>query len=90
MTERRRIPNRRPCETLTIEAAGHVFDVSLGFRPPTITESGVVIKGELAEVFFTSRGKVGHGLDAILYDIGVNLSYAIQATDFGSEWPDLK
>jgi hypothetical protein len=34
--------------------------------------------GRLREVVFVGRGKVGHGLDLLLHDLGIKLSRAIQ------------
>lgn len=48
--------------------AHHHLDVSLAYLP----------NGTLYEIAFTGRGKVGHGLDLILSDLGVKLSRAIQ------------
>jgi len=77
-----RPPNRRAGLVLTIVSptggaagepgAGHVFEVMLGVDP----ESGRII-----ELFFTSRGKVGGDVDAILMDLGIEISRSLQRPD---------
>lgn len=37
--------------------------------------------GLLHEVNMVSRGKIGHGLDLLLHDLGIKLSRAIQGRD---------
>ncbi len=50
----------------------HKLAVSLARDPDT---------GAVVEVVFVSRGKIGHGLDLLLHDLGVKLSRAIQGRD---------
>ena len=63
---------RLPCETvsLSIDLNGgrHNLDVSLAYD-----ESNV-----LREVVFVGRGRIGHGLDPLLHDLGIKLSRIIQ------------
>lgn len=54
------------------EAKGHELEVSLAYHPKT---------KELHEVAFVGRGKIGHGLDLILQDLGIKLSRIIQGRD---------
>jgi hypothetical protein len=37
--------------------------------------------GILREVNFVGRGKIGHGVDAMLHELGIKLSRAIQGRD---------
>jgi hypothetical protein len=64
-------PARRlPSETHRLTLEGHTFDVSLAYDP----EDGY----RLREVVFVGRGKIGHGLDLLLHDLGIKLSRVIQ------------
>lgn len=64
-------PARRlPSETHRLSIGGHIFDASLAYDP----DDG----GRLREVVFVSRGKVGHGLDLLFHDLGIQLSRIIQ------------
>ncbi len=65
---RRRLPNRRPAVTETIEVEGHKVEVTVGFEP----ESGAV-----REVFLVA-GKEGSMLDSLLADAAVAISVALQ------------
>jgi hypothetical protein len=38
-------------------------------------------RGRACEIAFTGRGKIGHGLDQILIDLGIAVSRAIQGRD---------
>jgi hypothetical protein len=51
--------------------ATHLLEVSLAYGAD----------GRLREVVFVGRGKVGHGLDLLLHDLGIKLSRAIQGRD---------
>jgi hypothetical protein len=64
---RRRLPNRRPAETVAIEVDGVRFAASVGFDP----------HGRPAEMFL-SGAKDGSGLAAILEDASVIISVALQ------------
>ncbi len=64
---RRRLPNRRPSETRTLEVAGQVFDVTVGFGDD----------GQPGEVFMAA-GKEGSQLNAMLADAAVVVSVALQ------------
>lgn len=54
---------------LKIGEGQHTLDVSLAYDRPG---------GTLREVNFVGRGKIGHGLDLMLHDLGIQLSRAIQ------------
>lgn len=70
MMSRKKLPNRRPCETFTVhDPHGSEFEVSVGYDPAT---------DEVGEVFFSGRGKSGATYDGLLFDAGVLLSIAIQ------------
>ncbi len=66
---------RIPCETVSLtlgateDNEGHRLSVSLARDPTT---------GRLREVVFVGRGKIGHGLDGMLHELGIKLSRIIQ------------
>ena len=68
MTERQRLPNRRPNETVAMAHEGHTYAVTLGFDPAT---------GEVREIF-THGAKVGSAMDGILDDVCILLSVLLQ------------
>lgn len=81
---RRMDPRRLESETvpLTLEVptkdeegkdaiAHHALEVSLAYGAD----------GRLRELVFVGRGKVGHGLDLLLHDLGIKVSRAIQGRD---------
>ena len=65
---RKRLPNRRPAITETLEVEGQSVEVTVGFAP----ESGAV-----REVFLAA-GKTGSMLDSLLADAAVAISVALQ------------
>ena len=65
---RKRLPNRRPSHTETLEVGGQIFTGTVGFDPET---------GRPCEVFLTG-GKEGSMLDALLADAAVVISVALQ------------
>jgi hypothetical protein len=74
--------NRLPSETVSVqlgatdECAGHELAISLAYER--------ILDGKLhvlREVVFVSRGKIGNGLDAMLHELGIKLSRAIQSRD---------
>jgi hypothetical protein len=65
--ERRRLPNRRPAETVAIEVDGIIFTASVGFG----------VDGRPAELFL-GGAKDGSGMAAILNDAAVIISLALQ------------
>ena len=67
-SRRHRLPNRRPCETRTLEVAGQAFEAAVGFDPAD---------GAPRELFLTG-GKSGSMLDALLGDVAVVVSVALQ------------
>jgi ribonucleoside-diphosphate reductase alpha chain len=67
-TPRNRLPHRRPVVTEKIDAFGKTLFVSAGLDP---------ISGEVREVFFAG-GKEGSAMDAIMADVGVVISVALQ------------
>ncbi len=66
--QRHRLPNRRPCETRTLEVAGQVFSATVGLDPND---------GRPLEIFL-SGVKDGTQLAAILDDTSVVISVALQ------------
>ncbi len=69
------IPSRRCGEAFDVGP----FSVTVNFHPTT---------GTPCEVFFRARGKIGHDLNDILYEIGVRISKVMQGERFdGSEVP---
>ena len=67
MTERQRLPTRRPNKTVDVVHDGRAYAVTLGFEPTT---------GEVREIF--TQGKVGSDMDAILADTSILLSILLQ------------
>lgn len=81
MTEAKLISDARlDCRTVSIrlevpgapgqENRAHHLDVSLAYH-----------EGRLWELVFVGRGKIGHGLDLMLHDLGLKISRAIQERD---------
>ena len=64
--------------TLNLGKGHHFLTVSLAFDRPPWDENG---RGELREIAFVGRGKVGGGIDILLHDLGIQLSRAIQGRD---------
>ena len=68
--------NRLSAETVSItigateDFTGHQIAVSMASDPET---------GNLREIIFVSRGKIGQGMDAMLHELGIKLSRAIQS-----------
>ncbi len=67
MTERRRLPNRRACESFTFELGGLRFTASVGRFPD----------GSIGEVFLTNH-KSGNQSDTNARDAAIILSFALQ------------
>ena len=69
-----RLPSETFSLTLLWDAGGraHELDVSLVYAR---------IGGPLHEIVFVGRGKIGHGLDLMLHELGIKLSRAIQGRD---------
>ncbi len=67
-TPRRRLPNRRPSETRTLNVGNHRFHASVGFDPTT---------GRPCEVFLDGA-KHGSELAFVLDDAAVTLSISLQ------------
>jgi hypothetical protein len=67
MTSRQTLPNRRRCETLEIEHAGHWFSLTFSRYHD----------GRPAEIFLSSRNS-GSPLEAIARDAAVTVSLALQ------------
>lgn len=53
------------------DVARHKLDLCMAYAPD----------GTLHEIAFGGRGKIGHGLDHLLTDLGIKLSRAIQGRD---------
>ena len=68
----RRLPSETVALTLELAEGAHRLDVSLCRDADT---------GELREIVFVGRGKIGQGLDLMLHDLGIKLSRAIQGRD---------
>jgi hypothetical protein len=69
-------PHRRlNCENVDLKIAvgngAHHLTVALAYDT----------KGILREVNFVGRGKIGHGIDQMLHELGIQLSRAIQGRD---------
>ncbi len=68
MNIRKRLPNRRPAHTETLQVDGQVFTASVGFDPKS---------GQPRELFMAA-GKEGSLLNALLADAAVVISIALQ------------
>ncbi len=68
MKIRKRLPNRRPSHTETLETAGQTFAACVGFDPET---------GQPRELFMDG-GKEGSQVDALLSDAATIISVALQ------------
>jgi hypothetical protein len=66
-SERKRLPNRRLCQTSEIEFAGLHFKISAGYFPT----------GELAEIFISNH-KRGNAVDTAVRDAGILISLCLQ------------
>jgi hypothetical protein len=73
MTARRRLSNRRPCESFSFELNGLRFTTSIGRFP----------NGDIGELFLTNH-KSGNQSDTNARDAAIILSFALQ---FGAD-PD--
>ena len=65
----KKLPNRRPAMTTTIEFEQQKLCGTIGYDPETGLARGA---------FFSARAKSGTLLDGLLYDAGVLLSLALQ------------
>ena len=65
----KKLPNRRPAMTTTIEFEQQKLCGTIGYDPET---------GLPREAFFSTRAKSGTLMDGLLYDAGVLLSLALQ------------
>ncbi len=68
MSTRKRLPNRRPSHTETLEVDGRALTATIGFDPES---------GQPRELFLTA-GKEGSMLDTLLADAAVTISVALQ------------
>lgn len=67
MDRRRRLPNRRPCDTLVIRHNGTSYNVTVGSY----------LDGAVGEVFIDGP-KIGSEVAHLIHDIAVVISIAIQ------------
>lgn len=74
---RTKLPTRRIAENFRVQTGQQRFVCTAGYEFET---------GSLRELFFNDRGKIGSGLDDMLYDIGVLCSLALQ---YGADGTDL-
>ncbi len=68
LSTRKRLPNRRPSYTETLEVDGQALTATVGFDPKS---------GQPCELF-VSAGKEGSMLDSLLADAAVAISVALQ------------
>lgn len=66
---RRRLPDRRPTETVKLVHEGQTVHAGVGFDPAT---------GAVREVFLRRGGPPGSAMDRLLDDVGVLLSHLLQ------------
>jgi hypothetical protein len=64
---RRRLPNRRACETVAFQHNGADFTMTLGLYPD----------GRLGEIF-VNAGHANSALDALASDAAISISFALQ------------
>ena len=64
----RRLRSETVAIQLELESGVHNLDISLAYDE----------NDRLRELVFVGRGKIGHGLDLLLHDLGIKLSRAIQ------------
>lgn len=69
MTQRKRLPDRRPSMTYKITWNNHNFSITIGFDP---------IDGVMREVFFADGQKTGTDIQHTIADTCVVLSIAMQ------------
>lgn len=75
MTQMRlRLPERREGLTIAVSDGRELFDVSLSFFPAGAGSCA----HQVAELFFVSRGTVGQDFDAIMMELGIAISRALQ------------
>jgi len=67
--QRRKLPNRRPAETVVLVHEGQSVFATLGFCPET---------GAVREVFLRRGGPPGSDMDRLLDDVGVLMSRLLQ------------
>jgi hypothetical protein len=67
MTQRRRLPDRRPSQTTAFECDGHRFRLAVSFYP----------EGSPGEMFL-NVGKTNSALDVIVSDAAILTSLALQ------------
>lgn len=70
-SQKRRLWSETVALTLEVGNGAHHLDVSLVYDE----------NARLHEIVFVGRGKIGHNLDQMLVDLGVQLSRAIQGRD---------
>ena len=63
---------RLPCENYDISLHGHEITLSVVRNMES---------DQVHEVVFVGRGKIGQGIDLLLFDLGIALSRAIQRRD---------
>ncbi len=68
MNIRKRLPNRRPAHTETLQVDGQAFTATVGFDP----------ESDQPRELFMSAGKEGSMLSALLADAAVVISVALQ------------
>lgn len=64
----RRLYSETVSLTLEVHDGNHHLDVSLAYGHD----------GRVRELVFVGRGKIGHGLDILLHDLGIKVSRALQ------------
>jgi hypothetical protein len=67
----RRLRSETVSLTLRVASGCHRLDVSLAYDDAAV----------LREIAFVGRGKIGHGLDDMLRELGIQLSRAVQRRD---------
>jgi len=68
VVERRRLPDRRKCETIAFEHGGLKYAVTMGYFPD----------GSVGEIFLNTDGKAGSAADVSASDAALAVSLALQ------------
>lgn len=77
---------RLPSETFTLSLTGG--ELPDGTRAQHQLEvSFAYLAGRVHNIIFVGRGKVGHGIDLMFQDLGIQLSRALQGRDPLEEQP---
>jgi hypothetical protein len=72
---------RFPCNNYEIELIGGINSAGEEVRHPAIVSIAYDAKGQVREIVFEGRGKVGQGVDLMFHDLSIKLSRILQERD---------